>query len=156
MHTQDPSSLIEATFQRIHTERMADMPLVNPALDVAAVGFSRVAGKEWRGVLLTPWSLGLLLLPATAEWEPITTHTRVYREFASGNFAFLGNVEEGLGEYLLCPLIHDMNQFSDQETALLTARACLIALDMPPPQASPEPEPEVCSGRRKFLAMGGS
>ena len=154
MHTQNPAALIETAFRRIYAERMGDLPFVNPVLDVAAVGFSLVDGKEWRGVLLTPWSLGLMLLPATDAWEPITTHTLIYREFASGNFVFLGNVEEGLGEYLLCPLIHDMKQFADHETALLTARACLIALDMPPPQANPEPEPEICSGRRKFLAMG--
>lgn len=157
MHAQDPSSLIETIFRRIHAERMADMPLLNPVLDVAAIGFSHVDDQEWRGVLLTPWSLGLMLLPAIGDWAPITTHTRVYRQYASGSFAFLGNHEEGLGDYLLCPLIHDMKQFADQETALLTARACLIALDMAPAQenSAAEPEPEVCSGRRKFLSLGG-
>lgn len=155
MHTQDPSPLIEATFRRIHAERMADLPLLNPVLEVAAVGFSLVDGKEWRGVLLTPWSLGLLLLPASADWAPITEHTRVFRQYASGNFAFLGNREEGIGEYLLCPLIHDLKQFDDQETARMTAQACLIALDMAPAPAAPEPESEACSGRRKFLSLGG-
>ena len=154
MHTSDPSPLIEATFRRIHTERMHDLPMVNPALAVAAVGFARADGKEWRGALLTPWGIGLLLLPASADWQPVVEHARIYRQYASGNFVFLGNREEGLGEYLFCPLIHDMSQLTDQETAVMTARACLIALDMAPPQASPEPEPEVCSGRRKFLSMG--
>lgn len=154
-HASDPGALVEDTFRRIHVERMADLPLLNPALSVAAVGFTLQDGREWRGALLTPWGLGLLLLPASAEWAPVVEHTRVFRRYASGSFAFLGNHEAGLGDYLLCPLIHEMAQFSDQETALLTARACLLALDMAPAGATPEPEPEVSNSRRKFLSLGG-
>lgn len=157
VHASDPSALIEATFRRIQRERMADLPVLNAALSVAAVGFARGSGTEWRGALLTPWGLGLMLLPAAPGWSPIVEHARAFRQYPSGNFAFLGNREDGLGEYLLCPLIHDMSRFADQDTAVATACACLIALDMAPPSGDAAPEAAVpaSAGRRKFLALGG-
>lgn len=153
-HLTDPSSLVEATFRRIHEERMQGLPMVNPALSVAAVGFVLHEGKEWRGVLLTPWGVGLMLLPATTDWVMPDTHDRAFRKYASGNFAFLGNEEEGLGPYLLCPLIHDTQTIPDQATALTTARACLIALDLSPGEVPPEPaDPSkpASPSRRKFF-----
>lgn len=158
MHTSDPSAQVEATFRRIEAERMTDLPLLNPALAVAAIDFHLYAENEWRGVLLTPWNLGLLLLPATTDWPPVAEHARVFRRYAAGDFAFLGNREEGLGEYLLCPLIHDMRQFPDQATAVATARACLIALDLAPAAADGSTAAPVATtnpGRRKFLSLGG-
>ena len=67
MHAADPSALVAATFERIHRERMTGMPMLNPALAVAAVGFER-RDADWRGVLVMPWGIGLLLLPATEAW----------------------------------------------------------------------------------------
>ena len=156
MYTDDPSSLIEATFRRIHAERMAGLPLLNPALAVAAVGFALVAGgREWRGALVTPWCINLLLLPATADWPMPALHERVFRDYPAGTFGFLGNHEDDLGDYLICPLIHDMQQFADQETAVLTARASLIALDLAPQGCAEDAAAPASSARRKFLSLGG-
>lgn len=152
-HPTDPTLLVEATFRRIHAERMADLPLLNPALDVAAVGFERKE-NEWRGALVTPWCINLLLLPATTDWAMPASHERVFREYPAGNFGFLGNHEEELGDYLICPLIHDMKQFADQETAVLTARASLIALDLAPGQSEADETAPTSSSRRKFLSLG--
>lgn len=154
MFQQDPSAQVEATFRHIHTERMVGLPLLNPALAVAAVGFAR-HGNDWRGVLVTPWCIDLLLLPATDDWTIPGPHERVFRQYASGNFAFLPNHEEGLGDYLICALLHDMNQFPDQETARMTGQACLIALDLAPGQPASDPEAPSSSARRKFLNLGG-
>lgn len=151
IHCSDPAPLIEATFRRIHAERMADLPLLNTALEIAAIGFVLVDGKEWRGALVTPWCINLLLLPATSDWTMPASHERVFREYPAGTFGFLGNREEGLGDYLICPLIHDMKQFADQETAVLTARASLIALDLAPGQNEPDPAAPTSPGRRGFL-----
>ena len=153
MFHENPSAQVEATFRRIHTERMVGLPLLNPALDVAAVGFARHE-NDWRGVLVTPWCIDLLLLPATAGWAVPGPHERVFRKYASGDFAFLPNQEEGLGDYLICALIHDMKQFPDPETAQLTAQACLIALDLAPGQPAPDPAAPGSSARRKFLNLG--
>ena len=51
MHRDNPGPLLETTFERIRTERMAGMSMLNPALAVAAVGFER-QGNEWRGALV--------------------------------------------------------------------------------------------------------
>jgi len=152
-HASDPSPLLEATFKRIEAERWAGMPMLNPALAVAAVGFER-RETEWRGVLVTPWGINLLLLPAAADWVLPVSHERAYRQYAAGTFAFLGNHEDGLGDYLACPLIHSVSHFADQETAVMTARACLIALDMTPPapEAPPrDPAAPESPARRGFL-----
>lgn len=155
-HAHDPSALVEDVFARIHRERMAGVDLVNPALAVAAVGFKRL-GDDWRGVLVTPWGIHLLLLPAAAGWPVPASHERVFRRYPAGDFAFLANREEGLGDYLVCALVHDMSPYADQETAELTALACLIALDMAPGQAADAPDPAApaSDARRKFLALGG-
>jgi len=150
VHASDPSVLIEESFARIHRERMADIDLLNPALSVAAIGFARHA-DDWRGVLVTPWGIRLLLLPAVADWPVPAPHERVIRRYPAGDFVFLANREEGLGDYLDCPLVHDMRNFADQETAVLTARACLIALDMAPEQAAPDPDAPRSPARRGFL-----
>ena len=160
-HSSDPSKLVEAAFRCIQTERMAGLPMLNPVLQVAAVGFKRLQTPhaEWLGVLLTPWSLGLLLLPASAEWPVVASHARAFRHYPAGDFAFLGNHEEGLGDYLVCPLVHEMSQFADQEIAMLTARASLIALDMVPagtevdPVAPDAPVVPPSAGRRKFFGI---
>ncbi len=153
MFQDDPTAQVEATFRRIHTERMAGLPLLNPVLDVAAVGFAR-QGDDWRGALVTPWCINLLLLPATADWPVPGSHERTFRKYASGNFAFLPNHEDGLGDYLICPLLHDMKQFVDQATATMTAQACLIALDLAPDQRQPDATTPSSSARRKFLSLG--
>ncbi len=152
-HASDPSVLIEAIFARIQRERMADIDLLNPALSVAAIGFARHA-DDWRGVLVTPWGIRLLLLPAVAGWPVPASHERVIRSYPSGDFVFLANREEGLGDYLACPLVHDMRNFADQETAALTARACLIALDMAPAAEKPDPGAPSSPTRRGFLFRG--
>lgn len=153
MFQDDPTPQVEATFRRIHAERMAGLPLLNPALEVAAVGFTR-HGTDWRGALVTPWCIDLLLLPATPDWTVPGPHERVFRQYASGNFACLPNHEEGLGDYLICALIHDMKQFVDQDTAKMTAQACLIALDLPPGQPQPDATAPSSAARRKFLSLG--
>jgi [NiFe] hydrogenase assembly HybE family chaperone len=159
MYQDDPSGLIESTFRRIHAERMAGLPLLNPALEVAAVGFALVDGgmMEWRGVLVTPWCINLLLLPATTDWTLPNSHERVFREYPAGTFGFLGNHEDPLGDYLICPLIHDMKQFADQESAQMTARACLIALDLAPGQGEADAAAAApdSPSRRKLFGLRG-
>lgn len=153
-HGENPSSLIEAVFRRIESERMAGLPMLNPTLAVAAVGFAR-QGDDWRGVLVTPWGIQLLLLPAVEHWPVPAPHERAFREYPAGTFAFLPNNEEELGDYLSCALISDMKPFADQETALATARACLIALDMPAGQSRAADHAPVSDRRRRFLGLAG-
>jgi len=126
---------------------MGDVPL--PPLAVDAVGFRRWNG-HWLGVLVTPWAMSLMLLPGSAEgWEQPPDNQKKVIAFPSGDYVFLGGVEEGLGEYQSCGLISPMGHFPDQETARLAAEAALIALLQAPPKPS-SAVPESPS-RRGFL-----
>ena len=147
MHLTNPAPLVEAAFCRIQRERMADMPMLNPALAVEAVDFDLHDGR-WLGVLLTPWTLSLMLLPAAPEgWVSAPAGQRLMIRYPAGEFAFLGGEEEGIGEYLSCALFQSMAQFPDQETARLTARASRLAL-LQAPAATPLPK---SPARRSFL-----
>lgn len=151
--TENPSGRIEAAFRRIHAERMACLPFCNSALAVSAVDF-RQSGDDWRGALVTPWGISLLLLPAVAGWPVPPPHERAFRTYPAGTFAFLPNREDDIGVYLSCPLIHDMAQFVDHDTAVMTARASLIALDMASPDPRSDPGQPTSADRRRFLALG--
>ncbi len=141
LHASDPAPRLEAVFTRIEAERMAGVPLLNPALRVQALPFGRWQG-QWLGVLVTPWFLNLVLMPADAAgWRQTREGDRVFHHFAAGDFAFLGNDEPGLGEFQACSLISPMGQFNDQTAAIDTARAALAMLHLPPPDGASAASP---------------
>lgn len=130
IHESSPADLVENTFFRIQQERMVDVPILNPALSVEAVDFQRWQG-HWLGVLITPWTMSMLLVPGKADdWVTvgINDNKRRYIKFPAGDFAFLGGVEEGLGEFQSCPLFSPMDRFSCQSEATQTARASMVAI----------------------------
>ncbi|MDO8756065.1 MAG: [NiFe]-hydrogenase assembly chaperone HybE, partial [Polaromonas sp.] len=119
---------MEQAFFRIQQERMADVPLLNPALAVQAIDFQRWQG-HWLGMLVTPWCMSLLLLPGSAQtWISASENKRRFVKFPAGDFAFLGSVEVELGEFQSCSLISPMDKFPTQAEASMTARAALIGL----------------------------
>lgn len=147
MHLENPAARVEAAFRRIETDRMAGLPMLNPALSVEAVDFARHEG-HWLGALVTPWSLSLMLLPTSHEgWVGAAEGERVIRHYPAGDIAFLGAAEPEIGAYLACSLFTSMAQFDDQEAARLTARACRLALL----QAPPAPDLPASPSRRAFL-----
>jgi [NiFe] hydrogenase assembly HybE family chaperone len=151
----NPAAEVEAVFRRIDTERMADLPFRNPALRVEAVDFA-LHDDQWLGMLITPWAMSLMALPATAaSWTSPPAGQRLMRRYPAGEFAFLGGNEDGIGEYLACSLFASMARFPDQETASLTARSCLSALTQQPAADTPPPAQPVASpSRRRFFMRG--
>ena len=142
IHADDPSSLLEAAFRRIQAETMADVPILNSALQVEAVGFSRHA-DHWLGIVITPWFMNLVLVPgAAASWQSVAPGLRLFRNFPSGDFAFLGSNEPEVGEFQSCSLFSPMGQFSDQAGAREVALAALTALQAEPVAAAPAPSKE--------------
>jgi len=116
---------LEATFSAIQRERMVDIPILNPRLQVQAVGFS-----EWEdcclGVLITPWFMNLMLLPQEGdEWAELPSGTKVNHSFPSGTYEFIVGEEEGIGHYQMCSLFSPMFEFEDQAAAVATAEAVL-------------------------------
>lgn len=131
-HSEDPARLVEAAFLRIQRESMAGVPILNLALRVEALGFTRWQGR-WLGILVTPWCMNLILLPDTpVDWISIAAHERLFYHFPAGDLAFLCGDQPELGEYHSCALYSPMTQFQDQDSALAVAGEALIALMNPP------------------------
>lgn len=138
-HAEDPSPLLEAAFRRIEAETMADVPILNPALTVEAVGFTRRQDR-WLGIVITPWFMNLVLVPGAAEsWQSVAPGLRLFRKFPSGDFAFLGSNEPEVGEFQSCSLFSPMGQFASQAEAREVALAALAALQAEPVAAAPAP-----------------
>ena len=107
---------------------MAGVPILNPALEVRAVGFHRSAAG-CLGVLITPWFISLVLLPCEGDdWQerPIgSAHTYT---FPSGSYQFLMAEEKDIGRFQSCSLLSPVLELRDQASALEVAFAALGAL----------------------------
>ncbi|MBI4989833.1 MAG: [NiFe]-hydrogenase assembly chaperone HybE [Rhodocyclales bacterium] len=137
IRAEDPSPLLEAAFRRIESATMADVPILNPALRVEAVGFTRWQ-DHWLGIVITPWFMNLVLVPGVSEsWQSVPPGQRLFRKFPSGDFAFLGSDEAEVGEFQSCSLFSPMAQFADQASARDVAHAALAALQRAPTSAQP-------------------
>jgi [NiFe] hydrogenase assembly HybE family chaperone len=140
-----------AVHQAIARTRMQGLPLLHPALQVAAVGFECQPGAPgWAlGVLVTPWFMNLVRLPLQAEaalpasaaavpgWLAVG-HTAA-RDLGGHRFDFIGSFEEGLGAFEAASLFSPMFQFADQAAAVATAQAVLQVLREPPVPPAPAP-----------------
>jgi [NiFe] hydrogenase assembly HybE family chaperone len=127
-HATNPGPQVAAAFRVVHETRMHDVPILNAAIAVEAVGFAPWEA-HWLGCLVTPWFINLMLLPREAErWVRLRPGEKHIYVFPAGAFEFIGGREEAIGEYQACSLFSPMFEFADHETARLTAEACLRAL----------------------------
>lgn len=175
----DPQArALEALFEDVHRTRMHDLPFLNAALRVEALGF-----RDWQaariGALVTPWSVMIVALPmpnagpatcaapaesavtSTPAAATVPTHAgpqRVERlatgrsqvwTFPSGEYEFYGHEADSLGHYQQCSLFSPALDFATHEDARAAARAALDALFASPEPPRP-PEPRKYS-RRGFL-----
>lgn len=114
---------LETTFNEILDKRMRELPVVNFALLVQAVGFNRF-GEDWLGVLITPWFMNLMLLPGVGStWSEQHPGTKIDKHFPYGTFEFTLGSETQLGTYALCSLFSPMFQFENQAAALAAAQS---------------------------------
>jgi [NiFe] hydrogenase assembly HybE family chaperone len=131
-YAENPAPALERAFARIERERMRDVPILNPALRVEAVGFQPFQG-HWIGILVTPWFLNALVLPGTgAEWPVRNSGDAHAWPLPIGNCEFIAGHEEEIGEYHLCSLMSPVLQLEDQDAARIAARAALDTLLAPP------------------------
>jgi len=133
-----PAGALQRAFDAVWRQRMSDMPMLNPALAVEALGF-RPWGEHWLGIVITPWFMNLVLMPrVSGKWQPIGERETRHYVFPAGVFEFIGARESTLGDYQACSLFSPMFEFADQQEAHDTALAALEALFDP---ASREPAP---------------
>lgn len=121
-------------YQRIATERMQGLPIVNPALEVEAVGFGAIDGHEV-GVLIAPWFMNLVVLPATDDWDAEAAGATVQWPLPSGRYAMTVCRDETLGTYLTAVLFRSVTDFPDQDTARRVAAEIATALGRGPDAA---------------------
>lgn len=139
-----PAAALEQRFSTILREHMHDVPMVNPALRVQAVGFAPWS-EHWLGVLVTPWFMNLVLMPRVqAHWHAIGERQSRHHVLPAGVFEFISNQDAVLGNYQACSLFSPMFEFADHDAAVATATSALAALfdagnrqpsDVPPVQA---------------------
>ena len=128
LHRDDPSAAVEAAFTRIWRERMEGLPILHPALRVEAIGLQPWIG-HWVGMLVTPWSMSVLLWPVAADaWIHVGEQERRFVTFPFGDLAFLGGEEPGLGEYQTCSLFSPMDRFMQEKGKLYTEGAARMGL----------------------------
>lgn len=145
---------LEDFYRLVQTERMQGIPLLNAALQVEAVGFewTSTEGDEVpvaEGVLITPWFMSLVRLPAQALPHGGQVGRSFVRGFGSERFDFIGAHDPAIGYHETCALFSPMGDFGTQALARETAREAL-ALTRPAPPVAPPPMP----ARRAFF-LGG-
>ena len=115
--TTDPTARLEAMYRRIWANSMRDLPFVNPALSVEAVGFRRwqsvgalrlatasspvdqselidrpllSASGDWLGTVITPWFVNLFLVPGGGNlWSDRRPGERCHVQFPIGPLEFI-------------------------------------------------------------------
>lgn len=148
MRMSSSAQKLEAAFSEIARTRMADVPILNPALRVEAVGFRAWEGR-WVGVLVTPWSINLVLTSGQdAPLIPLALDEKAVWNFPSGAYEFIGLNEPTTGTCHICPLISPPSDFATHDEARAVAHEIISALF-----AEDETDVPKNASRRNFLRM---
>jgi [NiFe] hydrogenase assembly HybE family chaperone len=121
------TALLVADFREIWNSKMKDVPIVNTALHVQAVGFQPWQGQVL-GVLISPWFLNLVLLPGDQNWLDLQPGAKEVIAFPSGEYEFIHNSRDMVGGYKACSLFSPMMDFGSQMQAVEVAKAVMAAL----------------------------
>jgi [NiFe] hydrogenase assembly HybE family chaperone len=137
---------LERVFVHIGATRMHDVPVLNAALRVQALGFEVVAegdAQVLQGILITPWFMNLLRLPLVPASPASAPAPGSKRSHLCGEqlFEFIAGQEEALGCFEACSLFSPMFEFADQTGAASTATEILKLLRTPPARLDPAPAP---------------
>ncbi len=120
--------LLEQVFGKIQREQMQDIPILNDKIRVQAVGFRYHEGRLL-GVIITPWMMNLMLLPAADDdwqaWQP--GHKEVF-EFPSKPCQFMLNEFDRVGKCQTRSVYSPMNSFACHEQAVAAAQQYLEQL----------------------------
>jgi [NiFe] hydrogenase assembly HybE family chaperone len=147
----EPPKLV-AEFREIWNAKMRDVPLVNRALHVEAVAFRAWEGRPI-GVLVSPWFMNLIMLPAPGEdWSSLYIGDKELVGFPSGTYEFIHNRRGALGGYKACSLFSPMSDFNSQLQATDCARAVMQALFDPNNAAETDRRETIRAQREAELA----
>lgn len=139
---EDPGPMLERHFCRVHETRMAGLPFLNAALDVAVAACARVDG-DWLAALVTPWSIQLVLLPGGGTlWRDTAAGARHTLSLPVGDLVFIGEAAEHATDlvpaFLYCPLITPPDDIANTDEACAIAREALATVLKPLPARAPD------------------
>lgn len=119
---------LEAVFGEIADTRMAGLPICNAAVRVEAIGFRKWQG-HWVGVLVTPWTVSLVLMQGDdVPLKILGADEKMSWEFPSGVYEFMGLNEAALGACQTCSLISPVVNIERHEDAVNIAELVMEAL----------------------------
>lgn len=122
----------EEAFRELHRGKMRDVPFLNHAIQVQAIGFrpydDAVAGRCTLGVMLTPWFMNLVLIPEEAPDPAPQVGAKSFLGFPSGTYEFVWNNREETGPYRACSLFSPVTEFASQLQAVEIGVEVLKAL----------------------------
>lgn len=145
-------ALLLADFREIWHSKMREVPLVNKALSIEAVGFGPHEGRGL-GVLVSPWFMNLVLLPgADEDWSALVPGAKEDVTFPSGTYEFLHNRREMVGGYKACALFSAMGDFQTQMQARDVARSVMTELFKPENRAETDRAADIRAARDAELA----
>ncbi|MEM6818655.1 MAG: [NiFe]-hydrogenase assembly chaperone HybE [Pseudomonadota bacterium] len=169
MSLGETTQRLEFEFERIHRERMHDVPILNHELSVEAVGFKSTEHGVL-GVLITPWFMNLMLLPDEEhDFDEDVPGKTVSVPLPAGVVDFIAAHEEAIGSYRMCSLYSPVFEFADQDAATETASAVMEGIFSDPvepepeetfslvdePEAPPPAKPTKVSRRALFRSLAG-
>ncbi|MFB9950661.1 [NiFe]-hydrogenase assembly chaperone HybE [Rhizobium puerariae] len=142
---------LEDCYRHIHATAMADVPICNPALGVAATGFRAYGGRVF-GIVTTPWFMNLvaLHLPDAPPAAPAAIGTTVRIGLPAGEVDFIAGELDTIGRIASCSLFSPVFEFATMETALETAEEAIRAF-FDPSALEPPPAPPAPLNRRDLL-----
>jgi [NiFe] hydrogenase assembly HybE family chaperone len=138
------AAALEERYRHIAQTAMADVPICNPVLSVAATGF-QAWGERAVGVVTTPWFMNLVAIPLPdTEIAAIAAGKSVKLNLPAGEVEFIVGALDGIGRIDSCSLFSPVFEFSSMEEATEVAAEIVrnffdfAALEPPPP---PPPKP---------------
>lgn len=109
-YSSNPAELITQAFRQIEQNQMQGLPVCNEQLTTEIVGLTRFQAY-WVGALITPWTLQMIMLPATADAEQLVESDHRTYEFPQGKVVFMTTENEALGPYQSCALMSPLHSF---------------------------------------------
>lgn len=147
---------LQSIYAEIAERSMRDLPIYNPALEVAAIGFREDAGRVV-GVLTTPWFMNLVVTraPEGPDLPFAPAGSAVGHGFPGGEIECVVGETTGFGRLDSASLFSPMFQFDDPVVVRAAAEAALEAVFQAPedaePVAPPPPPRERALDRRALL-----
>lgn len=144
------AAALVARYGHIARTSMADVPICNPALGVAATGFRAYGGRAV-GVVTTPWFMNLVAagLPGS-EIDPVAPGQSVRLGLPAGEVEFIVGELEGVGRIDSCSLFSPVFEFSSLDEACDVAGEIMRTF-FDPQALEPPPQPSARPSRRDLL-----